>query len=213
MGEAPNERKKYIQNRDRLTDHGSSYLRNAAVEIMECALTAADPYAAVDRLLHIEDEQIVIEDLRLDLRNFERIFVLGAGKASRGIALALEDKIGDQISDGVFVLKHGDDVSLRRARVVYAAHPIPDEGSSLGAQMMMDMAGTMTEKDLVFAGITGGSSALLASPVSGVSLGDIQKMHELLLLSGADIFKINAVRNIFHPLKVDGLQTGYCRRH
>lgn len=201
MGGARNERKQYIQNRDRLTDHGNSHLRNAAVEIMEHALTAADPYAAVDRLVHITDEQVVIGDLRLDLRDFERIFILGAGKASRGIALALENKFGDQISDGVFVLKHGDDVSLRYARVVYAAHPIPDEGSSLGAQMMMDMADTMAEKDLVFAGITGGSSALLASPVAGVSLGDIQKVNQLLLLSGADIFKINAVRKHLSSIK------------
>jgi glycerate-2-kinase len=168
---------------------------------MEYALAAADPYVAVDRLVHITDEQLAIGNLRLDLRNYERIFILGAGKASRGIALALEDKLGDRISDGVFVFKHGDDVSLRHARVVYAAHPIPDEGSSLGAQMIMDMADTMTEKDLVFAGITGGSSALLAAPVEGVSFEDIKKVHELLILSGADIFKINAVRKHLSSIK------------
>ena len=159
-----NQRRHYVRNRDRLINHGNSHLRNAAVEIIEYALTATDPYASVDRLVHVTDELLVIGDLQLDLRNYDRIFILGAGKASRGIALALEDKLGDHISDGVFVLKHGDDVSLQHARVVYAAHPIPDEGSRLGAQMMMDMAGKVTEKDLVFAGITGGSSALLASP-------------------------------------------------
>jgi len=99
----------------------------------------------------------------------------------------------------------------RHARVVYAAHPIPDEGSSLGAQMIMDMADTMTEKDLVFAGITGGSSALLAAPVDGVSFEDIQKVHELLILSGADIFKINAVRK--HLSSIKGGWRRYCRRH
>lgn len=195
------QRRQYIQNRDRLIDHGNSHLRNAAVEIIEYALSAADPYASVDRLVHVTDELLVIGDLQLDLRNYERIFILGAGKASRGIALALEDKLGDHISDGVFVLKHGDDASLQHARVVYAAHPIPDEGSCRGAQMMMDMAGKMTEKDLVFAGITGGSSALLASPVAGVYLGDLQKVHQLLLLSGADIFKINAVRKHLSSIK------------
>ena len=196
-----NQRRQYIQNRDRLIDHGNSHLRNTAIEIIEYALTAADPYAAVDRLVQVSDELLVIGDLQLDLRNYERIFILGAGKASRGIALALEDKLGDHISDGVFVLKHGDDVSLQHARVIYASHPIPDEGSRLGAQMMMDMAGKMTEEDLVFAGITGGSSALLASPVTGVSLGDLQKVHQLLLLSGADIFKINAVRKHLSSIK------------
>jgi len=168
---------------------------------VEYALAAADPYASVDRLVQVTDELLVIGDLQLDLRNYERIFVLGAGKASRGIALALEEKLGDHISDGVFVLKHGDDVSLQRTRAVYAAHPIPDEGSCLGAQMMMDMAGTMTEKDLVFAGITGGSSALLALPVEGITLEDIQQVNQLLMLSGADIVQINAVRKHLSRIK------------
>lgn len=196
-----NQRKHYIQNRDRLIDHGNLHLRNAAVEIMEYALAAADPYASVDRLVHVTDDLLVIGDLQLDLRNFERIFILGAGKASRGIALALEDKLGDHISDGVFVLKHGDDVSLQHARVVYAAHPIPDENSYRGAQLMLSMAETLTDKDLVFAGITGGSSALLALPVEGITLEDIQQVNQLLMLSGADIVQINAVRKHLSRIK------------
>lgn len=194
-------RKQYIRNRDRLTSHGNSSLRNAATEIIEHALEAADPYTAVNRLVRLQNERLTVGDLTLDLKDYDRIFILGAGKASGGIAQALEEKLGNRISDGLFVLKHGEEAALRRTRVIYADHPIPDENSYRGAQLMASMAETFTDKDLVFAGITGGSSALLALPVEGVTLEDIQQVNQRLMLSGADIVQINAIRKHLSRIK------------
>jgi len=193
--------KGYILNRGELTAHGNADLRNAALDIIEYALTAADPCSAVHHLMQLDGEMLTVGELTLDLSEYERIFILGAGKASRGIAQALEEKLGDRIADGLFVLKNGDEVELKHASVIYAAHPIPDENSYRGARALMELAGTFTENDLVFAGITGGSSALLALPVDGVSLEDIQKVNQLLLLSGADIVQMNAVRKHLSQIK------------
>jgi glycerate-2-kinase len=65
----------------------------------------------------------------------------------------------------------------------------------------MSLAETFTEKDLVFAGITGGSSALLALPAGDITLEDIQTVNQLLLLSGADIVQINSVRKHLSLIK------------
>jgi len=191
----------YIQNLPQLINHGNAQLREAAAIIIDHALAAANPYSAVHRLLQINGDRLSISDLTLDLKEYERIFILGAGKASRGIALALEDILGERISDGVFVLKQGDEIELERARVIYAAHPVPDKNSYRGAQQLMSLAETFTEKDLVFAGITGGSSSLLTLPVEGITLEDIQKVNQLLLLSGADIVQINSVRKHLSQIK------------
>jgi glycerate-2-kinase len=157
----------FILNREELTAHGDSDLRRAAVDIIDSALTAANPRAAVDRLLHVDGDNLTIGTLELDLGRYERVFILGAGKASRGIAEELEGKLGDRI----------------------------------GARRVMDLAEGFTKKDLVFAGITGGSSALLALPVDGVTLEDKQRVNQLLLLSGADIFQINCVRKHLSQIK------------
>jgi glycerate-2-kinase len=197
-----NKSKKYISNHDVLVSHGNVKLRNNAVDIIEHALVAADPYSAVMNLIQSDGEVLKIGDLHLDVNDYEHIFILGAGKASLGIAQALEEILGDRISDGLFVLKHGYEASLQRARVVYANHPYPDENSHLGGQLMMDLANTFTDKDLVFAGITGGSSALLVLPVEGVTFDDIRKINHILILSGADIIAINTVRK--HLSRVKG---------
>ena len=191
----------FILNREELTAHGDTDLRRAAVDIIDSALTAANPRAAVDRLLHVDGDSLTIGTLELDLGGYERVFILGAGKASRGIAEALEGKLGDRISGGVLVLKHGDTANLKNVEVIHAAHPVPDQNSYRGARRVMDLAEGFTKKDLVFAGITGGSSALLALPVDGVTLEDKQRVNQLLLLTGADIFQINCVRKHLSQIK------------
>jgi len=191
----------YIKNVKQLIDHGNMALRQAAVDIVEHALTAADPYTAIEKLIHLEDERLSVGEVTFNLTNYERIFILGAGKASRRIAQALEDILGDRISGGLFVLKQGDRVDLKLTEVIYAAHPIPDQQSYQGAKALLEMAQSFSEKDLVIAGITGGSSALLALPADGISLEDLQKVNEILLLSGANIYQINAVRKHLSRIK------------
>jgi hydroxypyruvate reductase/glycerate 2-kinase len=85
--------------------------------------------------------------------------------------------------------------------VIHASHPIPDENSLLGASALMALAKSCSERDLVISGISGGSSALLALPVPGVSLEDLKTVNQNLLLCGADIFQINSVRKHLSRIK------------
>jgi glycerate 2-kinase len=196
------ERTDYILNRQGLTSHGNVSLRNAAIDIIEHGISMANPYLAVKRLLQLKGDVLQVGNLELELNKFKRIFIIGAGKASLGIAQALEEVLGDHISDGLFVLRYGSKVDLKHAKVIYASHPYPDENSYRGGQLMMELAKTFTERDLVFAGITGGSSALMVLPANGIPFEDIQKANKLLLFSGADIVAINTIRK--HLSKVKG---------
>jgi glycerate-2-kinase len=198
----PLERTNYILNREGLTSHGNVSLRNAAIDVIEHGLRVANPYWAVKRLLQLKGDVLQVGNLELDLNKYERIFIIGTGKASLGIAQALEEILGDHISDGLFVLRHGSKADLTYIRVIYASHPYPDENSYRGGQLMMELAKTFTERDLVFAGITGGSSALMVLPADGIPFEDIQKVNKLLLLSGADIVAINTIRK--HLSKIKG---------
>jgi hydroxypyruvate reductase/glycerate 2-kinase len=191
-----------ICNRDELLVHGPRELREAAVDIVEHAIRAADPYAATLDLLHVDHDHLRIGDLGYDMSDWEHIYVIGAGKATQPIALALEELLGECISDGLVILKRGEEQHLRRIRAIEAAHPVPDEDSYRGAREMVGLARRAGPKDLVFAAITGGSSALLVSPPEGVSLADLQVLNQILLTCGASIREINAVRK--HVSRVKG---------
>ena len=189
----------YVQNPEQLTNHGNVTLRQAAVDIIEHALKAADPYTAIEKLVHLDDHWFSVGDLQFNLEEYERLFILGAGKASRRIAQVLEDILGDWITGGLFVLKHGDMANLKQTDVVYAAHPVPDENSYQGAKGLLDLANSFSEKDLVITGITGGSSALLALPPDGINLEDLQRVpNDWLYLIRSQVRFLLHARLPFH---------------
>jgi glycerate 2-kinase len=177
-------------------------LRDAALDIIEWAIRASDPYVATRKLVRREGDRLCVGALEYDLLEWKDIYVIGAGKATQGIALALEEMLGDRLTDGLVVLKQGEPRRLHRIGTVEAAHPIPDENSYAGARQMVEIAHRAGERDLVFAAITGGSSALLVWPPEGISLTDKQALNRTLLDCGASIREINAVRK--HVSRIKG---------
>ncbi len=170
--------------------------------IIEHGIRAADPYAATMDLLKLDGDRLCVGLLEYDLQEWKHIYVVGAGKATQPIALALEEVLGDRITDGLVILKRGEERKLHRIRIIEAAHPVPDEESYRGAQEIVKIARQAGQHDLVFAAITGGSSALLVWPADGISLADKQALNEILLRCGASIREINAVRK--HASRVKG---------
>ena len=72
----------YIKNTGTLLSQGNVKLRQTALEIIEAALSGADPYKATCDLLSFKENVLTVGDLRYDLTQQQRIFLLGAGKAT-----------------------------------------------------------------------------------------------------------------------------------
>jgi len=133
-----------------------------------------------------------------------RILAVGAGKASAEMALALERILRDRLADGVVVTRYGHAVPTERIRVLEAGHPIPDENGLAASRAVRALAESAQEDDLVIGLFSGGGSALLPLPVGGVTLADLAETTHLLLLSGAPIEAVNAVRR--HLSRLQGGQ-------
>ena len=130
-----------------------------------------------------------------------RIVVVGAGKAVGSLAKGLETLLGDRISDGCIIVKHGHHEPLTRIRQLEAGHPIPDaQGVAATAELLRTVKG-LTERDRVIVLLTGGASSLMVAPVDGVSLQEKAAVTGMLLRSGASIEEINAVRKRLSRVK------------
>ena len=191
----------YIQNVESLTSHGYKKDRRAAIDIIEHALAAVDPYSATKNLISLQGEILNVGSLHFDLSQRDNIYVLGAGKATLSIARALEEIIGERITEGLITVKRGQVSNLKKIKVREASHPLPDRKGHKAANEIKVIAEKAQEKDLVFCIFTGGSSALAPLPVPGISLGDKRRVTELLLRSGATIREINAVRKHLSCIK------------
>jgi glycerate 2-kinase len=176
-------------------------LRTEALAIFRAAVKAADPIEAVHRAVRLRAGVLEVKARHYRLDKFERIFVIGAGKAGAAMAKAVERILGARITGGLVNVKYGHTAKLRRVELNECGHPNPDEAGQRGAMRIAAIAEQATARDLVICVISGGGSALLPLPVPGVTLEEKQAITKLLLDCGADIREINAVRKHISAIK------------
>ncbi|MHB8773067.1 MAG: glycerate kinase type-2 family protein [Syntrophales bacterium] len=190
-----------FKNLSELIAHGQTAVRRDALQIIQAGIQGADPDLGTRALVKLIGDTLHIGSISFDLKALENIYVVGAGKGSFPIASALEGLLGSRINGGVVVVKEGELRRLKRIEILEAGHPIPNEASVIGAQKVLNMVRQAGKRDLVFAAVTGGASALVTLPPKGITLADIQKMNDLLLKCGATIKDINTVRKHLCLLK------------
>ncbi len=216
-----------IRNREQLLAHGNAVARGVVLDILEAGLKGGDPYDRVKSLVRLEGNKLLVgNDLQhpdpldplhpaysprptpsgplvFDLSQVGRIYVVGGGKAAQRQAQALEEILGDLITDGQVNAKKGDEVYLRRIPVTLAGHPLPDEDSVAGASRILAIENNARKDDIVFLSESGGGSALMTLPAPGVSLQDLQEVNRILYFGcGASMPEINAVRNLMSIVRL-----------
>jgi glycerate 2-kinase len=183
-----------VGNRARLTDHGDHELRATVLDLAEVALAALSPSAGLRRTVRLDGENLAAGGRSYDLAAVDRLVVLGAGKATAQVAMALEGLLGPRLDGGVVVVPHATATSMRRLTVLPGEHPVPGPASVTGARALLDQAARLGERDLAICVFTGGSSALASLPPPGISAADKARLHRLLLSSGMSVVEINTVR-------------------
>jgi glycerate 2-kinase len=181
--------------------------------IFRAGVERVNPKRLISAGLRLEGEELTVRSestsFTVDLREFERIVVLGAGKASASMAAGLEQVLGDRIAEGVVVVKYGHTEELERIRLIEAGHPVPDEQGVRGAEAVAALARQADEKTLVVNLISGGGSAILPAPFQGegrggpltLSLEDKRRVTRVLLACGATIQEFNCIRKHISALK------------
>ena len=195
-------------------------LQAAARQLQQAALAAVEPAAAVRRHVHREQDTLTVADRSYDLSDYERVFIVGGGKAAAPMTAAIADLLGGHLTAGAIVTKYGHAIhqsptcdepvpseaqgrsrTITNLQIIEAGHPVPDENSVRGAQAVAALAQRATERDLVVCLISGGASALLTLPVPGLALTDLQSLTDTLLRSGATINELNTVRKHWSRIK------------
>jgi glycerate 2-kinase len=166
-------------------------------EIFRAALLAVDPYEAVNRYR---------EEIRraYDRNKCERLLLIGFGKAASPMSQAVADSLPDRLSRGIIITKYGHALAGHRSdriAVFEAGHPLPDAHGVRATQEVVRLLGPADHRTLIVCLISGGGSALLVSPVRGITLAEKQAVTDLLLKAGGDIFELNAFRKHLSTVK------------
>jgi glycerate 2-kinase len=168
--------------------------RRPILSILEAALAAVDPVRAVRAMVRRNSQLLHIGAHEYDLARFQRIWVVGAGKAGAPMAQAVEGVLGDAITGGLVVVKRDHAAPTQRIELVEASHPIPDQAGFDAGRRLLALAGGAGPDDLVIALLSGGGSALLEAPAADLTLADFQDLTNALLACGATINELNCLR-------------------
>ncbi|MDE4133483.1 DUF4147 domain-containing protein [Phaeobacter sp. QD34_3] len=173
-----------------------SDLRKTALALFAAAVERADPALALRRQL--------AEAPLAPLPEGGRSLILAVGKA----AIPMMREALAQIPEprAALVVTNPENLcTLPGAQVIAGSHPVPDEASAAAGRAVVDFLAGATAQDRVIALISGGGSALMVAPASGLTLEDKAEVGRLLLASGLEINEMNLIRQQLSDLKGGGL--------
>ncbi|CAN5444446.1 glycerate kinase [soil metagenome] len=175
--------------------------REKATNIYEAAVAAVHPKQLLKKYLSANENSIRIGNRQFNKNELGRLVVIAAGKAAGAMAFEAEQILGDAISYGLCITKHGHELPLSQLVIIEAGHPFPDKESTQAAVHIQQMVEGSDVNDIILLLLSGGASSLIADIPTGCTLADIKLLTELLVNSGASIKEINTVRKHTSTLK------------
>jgi glycerate 2-kinase len=176
-------------------------VKSIFVHVLETVLpeTALRRYVKFNRRTKI----LTVAGKKYNLLNYDRIIVVGGGKAARRTGAELVKILGKRITAGILNVyqEQAKEPISTRIKLFAADHPTPNEEGSQGARQMIELLKDADAKTLVIALISGGGSSLMAIPAQGISIEDYQNVSKLLMTVPATIDQINTVRKHIDLLK------------
>jgi len=129
------------------------------------------------------------------------VTLLGLGKAAAAMALGADRALGPRIAGGALAVPKAAGPAPGQLEVVRASHPVPDASSVAAGLALHARAAAAGPDDRLLLLVSGGGSALATLPPAGLRLADLPAVTGRLLLAGAPIGDLNAVRKHLDRLK------------
>lgn len=200
---------------------GIEKLRQDALAIWQAGVDAVKPSQLFRNKVFLDGTHLCVEDVAIDLSAIDRLVVVGAGKASASMAIALNQVILDKLPDSLrglpvsgWINAPADTFTPQQAAELaqiqlHIARPAglnwPTEAAVLGTKQILQRVRQATQRDSVICLLSGGGSALLVAPRAGVTLADKQAVAREIASAGGNIVQLNTVRRALSEVKGGGL--------
>lgn len=176
-------------------------MRSAAREIFLHALAESSVEKAFSRHLSYERGVLRVRDDLYPLNSYSRVLAISFGKAGHRMAEILSRMVGNTVQ-GIVADPTPHSYQLAGYRYFAGGHPYPNAESFRAAEAVLKSLAGLNSESLALFMISGGGSAVLEKPVdSDITLDDLVTTYRALVLSGAPITQINAVRKHLSAVK------------
>jgi len=170
--------------------------RSSLIAAYDAAVAACDPEAAVASTISLDHRGVTIGGHLIGAVPPDDIVVVSLGKAASAMARGAASVLGSV--RGIAASNHTEPCPIP---LVIGSHPVPDSSSLACGDALVDFVSSLAPSDVVLYLISGGGSSIAVAPVSGVTLGDLVHLNNVLLASGVPIREMNEVRAAVSLLK------------
>lgn len=180
--------------------------RADALSILDAGLSAIDTRNVITGSVFVDEGVLHVAGNTYTLSDFERVRVVGVGKCSVEAVRALEEMLGDVLTDGVALdVVHGVS-QTERVSFLVGTHPLPTDANIEATQKILTFLDTCTERDLVIVIVSGGGSTLLSQPPQDTLSANGEACAVMSLMDGgATIQEMNTVRKHISIARGGGL--------
>lgn len=176
--------------------------RSIVLDLVEAAIDSIQPQNVLSKNFILNHNTLQIEDKTINLKEYERIFLIGFGKGSADISQLIEEALGDFLTKG-FVIDT-EPATFKKIEATLGTHPLPSKQNIEFTTKVVNEFKNLTQKDLVLVIICGGGSVLFEYPFN-ISLEKLVEVNQALLRSGATISEMNTIRKHLSKVKGGGL--------
>lgn len=169
-------------------------LRNDLLHIIRAGVDAVSARRVVDRALGDRDLSTVLTT--------HPLHVVAVGKAAAAMAAAFVALPDVSIVRAIAIGTHRHETMPVMVEWIASSHPFPDDRSEAAGARALAVAEAVQPGDVMVILLSGGASALMASPLAGLSLADKIGATRQMMSAGADIHALNTVRR--HLSRVKG---------
>jgi glycerate 2-kinase len=177
--------------------------RKQALLIAQAGLAALNTSRLVEERLqyHQRSDTLTVRGQKFDLKNYQRVIVVGIGKGALQTVAAIKQILGSRISDGVVIDVAGGELDNIGSYV--GTYPYPSLANVSATAGLVEMLQACTEQDLVLMVIGAGSYSLLCSPAD-MTCEQEYEITQALIQGGASIRELATARK--HISRVKGGQ-------
>ncbi len=192
-----------------------------ARQIWNAGVQAVTPSRLFRDKVHLDGQVLSFDHIEIQLSQVRRLIVVGAGKASAAMAVALHRSVLSRLPNVLpklevvgWINAPAGTFSDRDAAAVQPIHlhtarpagaNIPTQPAVEGTRRILEMVGNCDQRDVVLCLLSGGGSAVLVAPRAGITLADKQAVAQEIAAAGGNIEQLNAVRRALSDVKGGGL--------
>ncbi|XP_012286714.1 glycerate kinase [Orussus abietinus] len=186
-------------------------------EMFDAAVEAVLPNRIIKNRVKVIENQLLVDKEAFRLKG--NVYLIGFGKAVMGMAIEMENLLGDKLKKGIVSIPRGSkenlgkikgmtDLTKSRGVVIYREGCVnnqPDSASLSATAEIIDLVTSLKETDTLIVLVSGGGSALLCMPKAPIEAKSKEKLCKDLQNAGANIKELNTIRMKLSAVKGGGL--------